>query len=120
MSLAVGDAARQEDGTLGVVYDADVFGEFKLLLENGKTTDYINRFALARPSEAELAAAPWLVEPRLGEDTGWVKVGTALRAGKSSLGVVCYGPDEDGVTAQDLAARRGHAATAKAIGEGKK
>eukprot|EP01046_Picozoa_sp_COSAG06_P062479 COSAG06_NODE_14113_length_1188_cov_15.048174_1_plen_156_part_10 len=97
MSLAVGDAARQEDGTLGVVCDGpDSDGDVKLLLEDGSTTGYIKASALARPSEAELAAVPWLAEPRLGEDTGWVKVGTALRAGKSSLGVVCDGPNSDG------------------------
>ena len=96
MSLAVGDAARQEDGTLGVVYTVYSDGEVKLLLEDASTTGTIKASALARPSEAELAAAPWLAEPRLGEDTGWVKVGTALRAGKSSLGVVCWGPNSSG------------------------
>eukprot|EP01046_Picozoa_sp_COSAG06_P016245 COSAG06_NODE_1070_length_10820_cov_4.675494_1_plen_438_part_10 len=95
MSLAVGDAARREDGTLGVVcYVGN--GSVKLLLEDGSIAYEINPSALARPSEAELAAAPWPAEPRLGEDTGWVKVGTALRAGRSSLGVVCDGPDYDG------------------------
>eukprot|EP01046_Picozoa_sp_COSAG06_P063383 COSAG06_NODE_14694_length_1134_cov_1.635749_1_plen_83_part_10 len=83
MSLAVGDAARREDGTLGVVCFGPTSGDVKLLLEDGSITDWINPSALARPSEAELAAAPWLAEPRLGEDTGWVKMGTALRAGRS-------------------------------------
>jgi hypothetical protein len=42
MSLAVGDAARQEDGTLGVVcYVLDHSGNVNLLLEDGLTTGYI-------------------------------------------------------------------------------
>eukprot|EP01046_Picozoa_sp_COSAG06_P057667 COSAG06_NODE_11313_length_1529_cov_93.725175_4_plen_74_part_01 len=74
MSLAAGDAARQEDGTLGVVcYGPNYRGDVKLLREDGSTTDWIKPSALARPSEAELAAQPWLAEPRLGEDTGWVE-----------------------------------------------
>ena len=87
---------RQEDGALGVVcYGPDSSGYVKLILEDGSITGTIKASALARPSEAERAAAPWLAEPRLGEDTGWVKVDTALRAG-NRLGVVCDGLNDSG------------------------
>ena len=33
----------------------------------------------------------------LGDDTGWVKLGSALRVGARKLGVVCYGPDRNGM-----------------------
>ena len=62
MSLAVGDAARQEDGTLGVVCLVHFASDVKLLLEDGSITGYINTSALARPSEVELAAGPWTAE----------------------------------------------------------
>eukprot|EP01043_Picozoa_sp_COSAG02_P013700 COSAG02_NODE_553_length_20425_cov_17.986372_9_plen_452_part_00 len=97
MSFAAGDAARQEDGTLGVVcYGPDSDGDVRLLLEDGSTTDWINPSALARPSEAELAAAPWLAECW----AAWVKVGAAVRREDGTLGVVCdvvcYGPYSNG------------------------
>jgi hypothetical protein len=53
----------------------------KLLLEDGSIYDNVDLDDLARPSEEELAASPWLVEPRLGRYdvhnevegvTGWV------------------------------------------------
>jgi hypothetical protein len=93
MSLAVGDAARKKDGTLGVVYHGPTErGTVKLLLDDGSTTGYIKASALARPSEAELAAAPWLAECW----AHWVKVGAAARQEDGTLGVVCYGPTSSG------------------------
>jgi hypothetical protein len=62
MSLEVGDVARQEDGTLGVVNRVFSDGDIKLLIKDGSTTGWINPSALAWPSEAELAAAPWIAE----------------------------------------------------------
>ena len=57
MSLAVGDAARLDDGTLGVVcYGPTSDGNVTLLREDASKTDSIKASALARPSEAELAA----------------------------------------------------------------
>ena len=80
MSLAAGDAARREDGTLGVVcYGPDRWGDVKLLLEDGSTTDDIKASALARPSEAELAANLWATELLSDEDRGQVTEGTPLR-----------------------------------------
>eukprot|EP01046_Picozoa_sp_COSAG06_P028272 COSAG06_NODE_2536_length_6709_cov_42.478669_6_plen_363_part_00 len=75
-------AALRAGNRLGVVCDGpDKYGYVKLLREDGSTTAWINRSALARPSEADLAAAPWL-ERVLGDaDTGWVKVGTPLLVG---------------------------------------
>eukprot|EP01046_Picozoa_sp_COSAG06_P041848 COSAG06_NODE_5251_length_3609_cov_3.797151_1_plen_308_part_00 len=74
--------------------------DVRMLLEDGSTTNNIKASTLARPSEAELAAAPWLAEPRLvlprpPVSSGWVKAGTVLRA-SIELGVVCYGPDSGG------------------------
>ena len=95
--FALGDAARlEEDGTLGVVCGGPTRdGNVSLMREDASTTGYMQPSLLARPSEAELAAQPWLAEPRLGKDTWWVELGTALRAGSSTLGVVCEGPDRD-------------------------
>ena len=54
MSLAVGDAARQEDGTLGVLCNAYRSGNVRLLLEDGSTTGWIQPSTLARPGRSPM------------------------------------------------------------------
>ena len=92
--MKVGSALKVGARKLGVVCDGpDSAGEFKLLLDDGSVTDWIKAAALARPSEAELEANPWLTQPLLGDDTGFVKSGSALKMGARKLGVVWTGPD---------------------------
>lgn len=96
MWVKLGSALRAGARTLGVVCDSpDEYGNVKLLLEDGSTTEFITPAALTQPSGAELAASPWLTQV-VGEDTGWVERGSALRMGARALGVVCSDPDEDG------------------------
>ena len=94
---------RREDGSLGVVFrisgpknDGDDEAIIQLVLEDGSTTDLIYLAGqltgtggkVTKPKDEELASAPWLTKV-LGQDTDWVQLGSALRIGAHTLGVVC-------------------------------
>jgi hypothetical protein len=60
--VEVGTALRAGSSMVGVVCYGPHSGNVKLLREDGSTTDWINVSTLTRPSEAELAAQPWLTD----------------------------------------------------------
>jgi hypothetical protein len=85
MSLVVGDAARQEDGTLGVVcYVLDHSGNVNLLLEDGLTTGYIKLSRTdcidkTRCEDTLVAATSWAIQKSrqfLRYDSTWVQLRT--------------------------------------------